>query len=277
MKTQISATGNLNPFSAAYFREIVAYKDLLITLVKRDVSVVYKQTVLGIAWAVFRPLVQMLVFTVIFGYFIDFQSKIGDAIPYAVFSFAALVPWTYFSVSMTSATNSLVSNANFLTKVYFPRIIIPLVPIISKLFDFGISFGLLLAMLLYYGITPNINALFIPVLVIVMILTSFGISLWLAALAIQYRDIQQLMQFLAQLLMYAAPVIWPISIVPAKFLPYYGFYPMAGVIEGFRAALLDTGPMPWLMIAQGAATAIFLFITGSLFFRKKEDSFADVV
>lgn len=277
MKTHISASGNSNPFSIAYFRELFSYRDLLFTLVRRDISVIYKQTVMGIAWAVFRPVVQMLVFTIVFGHFINFQSKIAAGLPYAVFSFTALVPWTYFSVSMTSATNSLVSNSNFLTKVYFPRVIIPLVPIISKLFDFAIAFVLLIGLIAYYGILPTVNIVYLPLLVFIMLLTSFGISLWLSALAIQYRDVQQLMQFLAQLLMYAAPVIWPITIIPDKYLVYYGFYPMAGVIEGFRASLLNTGPMPWMMIGQGAITAMFLFITGSLFFRRQENSFADVI
>lgn len=258
-------------------KELAQYKDLLFMLVGREVSVLYKQTVLGFAWAIFRPLVQMVIFTVIFGKLVNMQAMIGTGVPYAVFSFTALVPWTYFAVALNSSTGSLVGNSQFITKVYFPRIIIPLTPIISKLLDFAIAFVILIIMLFAYGIVPNAQVVFLPILVLLMMMTAFGMSLWLSALAIQYRDVQQFMQFFAQLLMYAAPVIWPITLIPQEYHFYLGFYPMAGVIEGFRACLIGQTAMPWDMIGAGFVTATVLLLTGTLYFRSRESVFADVV
>lgn len=259
------------------FRELMQYKDLLIMLVAREVSVLYKQTVLGFAWAIFRPLIQMVIFTLIFGKLVNMQSMIGTGLPYAVFSFTALVPWTYFAVALNGATGSLVGNSQFITKVYFPRIIIPLTPIISKLFDFAIAFVILILMLIAYGIMPTAQIVYMPLLILLMMMTAFGMSLWLSALAIQYRDVQQFMQFFAQLLMYAAPVIWPIALIPAEYHVYLGFYPMVGVIEGFRACLIGQAEMPWNMLATGFVTAILLMVSGTIYFRSRESVFADVV
>lgn len=277
MITKIKPRKGWHFFTAEDFRELLQYKDLLYMLVGREVSVLYKQTVLGFAWAIFRPLVQMVIFTLIFGQLVNMQAMIGDGIPYAVFSFTALVPWTYFSVALNSSTSSLVGNQQFITKVYFPRIIIPLTPIISKLLDFSIAFVILIGMLLAYGIIPNYQIVFLPLLLLLMMLTALGMSLWLSALAIQYRDVAQFMQFFAQLLMYAAPVIWPITLVPDEFRFWYGFYPMASVVEGFRAALIGQTDMPWDMIGSGFVTATVLMITGVLYFRSRENVFADVV
>lgn len=277
MSIKITSQNSYGVFSATYLKEVLAYRDLLYMLVKREVSVLYKQTILGFAWAVFRPVVQMLVFTVFFGKLLGVERQLDGGIPYALFSYAALVPWTYFAVSLNSSTGSLVTNRQFLTKIYFPRIIIPLTPVFSKFIDFCLAFIMLFIMLLYYGRYPNINYVFLPLLILIMITTILGASLWLSALAIQYRDVQQLMQFLSQLLMYAAPVIWPISIVPKKYLLIYGLYPMVGVIEGFRAVLLGYEQMPWGLIGMGSITALTLLISGSYYFRSKEFKFADVV
>lgn len=277
MITKIKPSKGWQFLSINDLRELMQYKDLLYMLVSREVSVLYKQTVLGFAWAIFRPLVQMVIFTFIFGKLVNMQSMIGTDIPYAVFSFTALVPWTYFSVALNSSTGSLVGNQQFITKVYFPRIIIPITPIISKLLDFVIAFVILVIMLVAYGITPNYQIVFLPLLILLMVMTALGMSLWLSALAIQYRDVAQFMQFFAQLLMYAAPVIWPITLVPDKFRFAYGFYPMAGVIEGFRAALIGQSAMPWDLIGAGFITATILMITGILYFRSRENVFADVV
>ena len=257
--------------------ELRRYKDLLYFLVLRDIKAIYKQTVLGFAWAIIRPVFTMIVFSVVFGGLAKVPS---DGIPYPIFTYTALVPWTYFATAMTRSTNSLIGGAQFLTKVYFPRLIIPLTPVIAGLVDFIISFLIIFALMAWFNILPTINILWIPILIIIMFLTSSGIGMWLSALAIQYRDIQHGINFLSQLLMYAAPVVWPTSLIANKFGTtikiIYGFYPMVGVIEGFRSALLGQNPMPWDLIGLGATSSVILFITGALYFRSKERIFADV-
>ncbi|HQY21142.1 MAG TPA: ABC transporter permease [Ignavibacteria bacterium] len=259
------------------FREFVKYKDLLYFFVYRDITVLYKQTVLGLLWAVLNPVVSMVIFSVIFGGLAKIDS---DGIPYPIFSYAAVLPWTYFSQSMGGATSSLVGNANLLTKVYFPRIFIPLTPVLSKLMDFAIAFVILIAMMLFYQISPTLNVLFLPILMILMILTSLGLGLWLSSLAIQYRDVRFAVGFLTSILMYAAPVVFPASLVAEKFgdtaYLLYGLYPMVGVIEGFRASLLGFNPMPWDLIGMGSISAIIIFISGAFHFKKTEKIFADV-
>jgi lipopolysaccharide transport system permease protein len=255
------------------WRECVEYRDLLYFLVLRDVTVLYKQTILGFAWALLNPFFSMVVFTVIFGMLLKVPS---DGKPYAVFSFAALLPWTYFSQALTGSTSSLVQGTNLFTKVYFPRVFIPLVPIFSKLVDFGIAFLLLIVLMVWFHVAPSANVVFLPVLMLVMMLTAAGIGMFLSALAIQYRDVRHAMNFLVQILMYAAPVVWPVSKIPHDLRIWYGLYPMAGIIEGFRAALLNTGPMPWDLIGMGSLTAIVSFLVGGLYFRRTERFFADV-
>jgi lipopolysaccharide transport system permease protein len=255
------------------WRECLEYRDLLYFLVLRDVTVLYKQTILGIAWALLNPFFSMVVFTIIFGMLLKVPS---DGKPYAVFSFAALLPWTYFSQSLTGATNSLIQGTGLFTKVYFPRVFIPLVPVFSKLVDFAIAFVLLAALMAWYHVAPSWNVVFLPLLLAIMMLTSAGFGMFFSALAIQYRDIRHAMSFVIQALMYAAPVVWPVSKLPMGVRLWYGFYPMAGVIEGFRAALLNTGPMPWDLIGVGSITAVVSFLFGSLYFRRTERFFADV-
>lgn len=255
------------------WRECLEYRDLLYFLVLRDVTVLYKQTILGFAWAILNPFFSMVVFTVIFGMLLKVPS---DGKPYAVFSFAALLPWTYFSQSLTGATSSLIQGTNLFTKVYFPRVFIPLVPVFSKLVDFAIALVFLIALMIWYRIVPSWNIVFLPVLLGLMMLTSAGIGMLLSALAIQYRDIRHAMGFVIQALMYAAPVVWPVSKLPPEYRLWYGLYPLAGVIEGFRASLLSTGPMPWDLIGMGSITAIVSFLVGALYFRRTERFFADV-
>ena len=242
-------------------------------MVLRDITVLYKQTVLGVTWAVLNPFFSMVVFTVVFGMLLKVPS---DGRPYALFSFTALLPWTYFSQSLTGSTNSLVQGTNLFTKVYFPRVFIPLVPVFSKLLDFGIAFVLLALMMVFYRVVPSWNVMLLPGLILLMMLTAAGAGMFLSALAIQYRDIRHAMQFLVQVLMYAAPVVWPASRLPDDIRLWYGLYPMAGVIEGFRAALLNTGPMPWDLIGMGTVTAGAIFFGGALYFRHTERVFADV-
>lgn len=255
------------------WRELHRYRDLLFFLVWRDVKTRYAQSVLGIGWAVIQPLFSMVVFTIVFGGLAKVDS---DGAPYAVFSFAALVPWTFFSNSLNSSSSSLIASSNLLTKVYFPRLIIPVAPVFAKLVDFGIAFVLLLAMLLWFRIRPNVGILMLPFLIIVMMATAAGMGMWLTALSIKYRDVQYAMAFSVTLLMYAAPVVYPVSAVPQQFLLLYSLFPMAGVIEGFRSALLGTVPMPWNMIAVGSVSALVLFVTGAIYFRSMEKTFADV-
>ncbi len=273
-KTVIEAQ---NGFKLVDFKELLAYKDLFYFLVLRDITVIYKQTVLGFAWAIINPLFTMVVFSVIFG---NLAKVPSDGIPYPIFSFAALLPWNYFSQSMINSTNSLISNSSVFTKVYFPRIVIPLTPILSKLLDFSIAFLILALLMLYFGILPTLNIIYLPLLITLMILTSSGIGMWLSALAIQYRDIKFAVHFLSQLLMYAAPVVWPTSLIEKNFgytaKLVYALYPLAGIIEGFRAALLGKTLMPWDLISIGAFSSLIIFLSGLFYFKRTERIFADV-
>jgi len=287
-------------FSRRDFTDLIKYKDLLYTLIKRDVNVVYKQSVVGFGWAIIKPVVQMVIFTFLFTYIAKVQMD-NDSIPYAVFNFVALVPFTYFSAALTASTSSLISNEAFITKVYFPRLIIPLVPIIAKMVDFMIAMAVLFAMLFYYHKTQpgsiNIgwNILHLPMLTLMLMAFSLGISLWFSALAIQYRDLNQIVIFLAQFMMYAAPIVWPISRLSEMAMSLeekigisglagavetiYSFFPIAGIIEGYRAALIGGeayANMPWNMIVNGGIFTLFILISGLFFFRSKESIFADV-
>ena len=255
------------------WREVWRHRDLFYFLVLRDVKVLYKQTALGFTWAIIQPVFSMIVFTVVFGRLAKVSS---DGVPYPIFHYTALVPWTYFAASMTGSTQSLIGNVGIFTKVYFPRLFIPMTPVIAKLVDFGVAFIILLGMMVVYHIWPTVYVLFLPYLILMMIMTAAGIGMWLSALAIQYRDIKYGVQFLTQLLMYAAPVVWPASLIPVKYRLIYGLYPMAGVIEGFRSALLGTRPMPWDLILSGSLSAGLLFFSGLMYFRWKERIFADV-
>lgn len=256
------------------WQELSQYRDLLYFLVWRDIKTRYAQSVLGVGWAVIQPLFSMVVFTIVFGRFAQVSS---DGVPYAIFSYTALVPWTYFSGTLTSSSGSLVTSSNMLSKVYFPRLIIPIAPAFSKMIDFAIALLILFGMLILFGIKPNMGALLLPYLILIMILTATGMGMWLTALAVQYRDINYAMGFFVQLLMYAAPVVYPASSVPEQLRLLYSLFPMAGVIEGFRSGLLGTIPMPWDMIAVGSLSALFLFVTGLIYFRRMEKIFADVV
>ena len=255
------------------WRELREYRDLYYFLVWRDINVLHKQTVLGFAWAVIRPFFSMIVFSIVFGRLAQLPS---DGVPYPIFSYVALVPWTYFATAMTESTESLVKNRNILTKVYFPRLVIPMTPVLAKLVNFGIAFVILILMMAWFSIVPTWEVVFLPLLVLLMILTALGVGMWLSALAIQYRDVRIATPFIAQLLMYAAPVVWPASLIPQELRVLYGLYPMAGVIEGFRSALLGTNPMPWDLILPGILSAVIIAITGALYFRRLEQIFADV-
>jgi lipopolysaccharide transport system permease protein len=256
------------------WQEIRNYRDLFYFLVWREVKSRYAQSVLGIGWAIIQPIFNMVVFTIVFGNLAKVDS---EGVPYAIFSYTALVPWTYFSNALTGATTSLVQAQGMISKVYFPRITVPLAPVIAKLLDFAIAMVVLFGLMLWYQIWPTWNALFLPALVVLMILTAAGMGLLLTALSVQYRDVNLAMGFVVQLLMYAAPVVYPTSSVPEWFLPVYALNPMVGVIEGFRAALLGTTAMPWGIIGIGTLSALVIAICGLWFFKKMEHTFADVV
>ncbi len=255
------------------WQELWQYKDLFFFLVWRDVKTRYAQSVLGVGWAIIQPVFSMIVFTIVFGNLAKVNS---EGVPYAIFSYTALVPWTFFSSSLTSASGSLISSKNLITKVYFPRLIIPISPVLGKLIDFGISFLILLGLMVWYGVKPTIWALMIPVFIILMVLTATGAGMWLTALSIQYRDIRYGANFFVQLLMYGSPVIYATSIIPEKYQILYALNPMVGVIEGFRSALLGTRAMPWDLLGIGSLMAIAFFLSGALYFRSMERYFADV-
>jgi lipopolysaccharide transport system permease protein len=256
------------------FHELWEYRDLFYFLVWRDIKVRYAQSILGIGWAIVQPVFSMIVFTVVFGKLAKISS---DGVPYAIFSYAALVPWTYFSNSLADTTGSLIASSNMLTKVYFPRLIIPMTPVLSKLVDFGIALLLLFGLMVWFKSKPTIWVLSLPLLVLLLMLSAAGLGMWLTALAIQYRDVKYGMGFAVRLLMYAAPVVYPVSLIPEQYRLLYGINPMAGVIEGFRAALLGTRAMPWDLIAVGTVTALVIWVSGAMYFRHKESIFADVI
>jgi lipopolysaccharide transport system permease protein len=255
------------------FRELYRYRDLLYFLTFRSIRVMYAQSAIGIGWAVLQPLCSMIVFTIVFGLFAGIKS---DDVPYAIFSFTALVPWTYFSNALLEASNSLVNQAQMITKVYFPRVVLPIAAVFAKLIDFCIAMIILANMLAWFRVMPTWNVVFLPVLVLIMVASAAGLGMWFTALAIHYRDVKHALNFIAQLIMYASPVVYSASIVPEKWQPLYAINPMVGVIEGFRAAILGTRPMPWEWIGIGALSASLTLISGLLFFRRQERIFADV-
>lgn len=255
------------------WRELIRYRDLFFFLVWRDVKVRYKQTVLGLGWAVIPPIVNMVLFSIVFGRLANVPS---DGIPYPLFSYVALVPWMYFANSVQSGAGSLVGNA-LLTKVYFPRLLVPLTPALVNLLDLAIAGLLAVPLMVYYRVVPGWQLLALPFLVLLLFLTAFGLGTWLAGLAVQYRDVKLATGFLVQALMYVAPVVWPASkIEDPRLRMVYGLYPMAGIVEGFRAALLGSAPLPWDLLVPGTVVAVVLSLTGVLYFRHKERIFADV-
>ena len=254
--------------------ELWRYRDLLYFLVWRDIKARHAQSVFGMGWAIIQPLLFMIVFSVVFGKLAKISS---DGVPYAIFSYTALVPWTFFSGALTGATSSLVRGSNMLTKVYFPRLIMPISAVEAKLVDFGIALMLVFGLMAWFGIAPTIWALALPLLVLLMVISAAGRGMLFAALAVQYRDVNYSMQFLVQLLLYAAPVVYPTSVIPDQYRLLYALNPMVGVIEGFRSALLGTIPMPWDLIGVGSVVALVIFASGVLYFRRMEHIFADVV
>jgi len=255
------------------FKELKDYRDLFFFLVWRDVKVLYAQTILGFAWAVLQPLIQILIFTIIFGTVAKIST---DGLPYILFSSVAIIPWTYMSQAMTQSSQSLIQGQNMLGKVYFPRLIFPLTPVLAKLIDFVISFLIIACVMIYYRVVPTWNMLFFPLFIVLMMSVSGGIGMWLSAMAIRFRDVKHAMPFAVRMLMYTAPIVYSASSIPPKWKFIYSLNPIVGVIEGFRACLLGT-PIPWATIWPGIITAILVFITGALYFKRMERVFVDVI
>lgn len=260
-------------FEAIDFAELGRYRDLFYFLVLRDVKILYAQTILGFSWAILNPAVQIILFTVIFGKIANVPT---DGIPYFLFSTVAIIPWTYMAEAMAQSSQSLVSEQGMLGKVYFPRMIYPLTPLLSKLVDFSISLLLLIGVLLYYKVVPTWNMLLLPVFVVYMMVIPAGIGLWLSSLAVRFRDVKFAMSFIIRLLIYTAPVLYAASSIPQEYRTLYSLNPIVGVVEGFRACLLGQ-EMPWEYIIPGMVTSIILMLTGAVYFRRMERVIVDVI
>jgi homopolymeric O-antigen transport system permease protein len=278
-----SPTVHIRPsqgWTSLRLREVWEYRELLYFLVWRDVKVRYKQTAFGVAWAILQPLMTMLVFTVFFGGL----ARVGsDGLPYPLFSFAGLLPWTFFAQGLSQSSNSLVGSSQLIKRVYFPRLVVPLSSVLGGLVDFAVAFGVLVGLMAYYQIWPTAAVLALPLLLLLATAASLGAGLWLSALNVEYRDFRYVIPFLIQIWLFVTPVIYPASKVEEKLrsvgLPawLYGLNPMAGVVQGFRWALFDRTPFPSGSLTAGAVVSILLLVTGAFFFRRMEKTFADIV
>lgn len=254
--------------------ELWRYRELLYFLVWRDVKVRYKQTALGASWAILQPFATMVVFSLFFGRLAEVPS---DGVPYPIFAFAALVPWTFFAQGLTQSANSVVASQSLIKKVYFPRLAIPLASVLAGLVDFAIAFVVLAGMMLYFDIVPGVEVVWILPLLILALVTSLGVGLWFSALNVQYRDVAYIVPFLVQFWLFATPIAYPSSLLPEQWRIVYGLNPMVGVVEGFRWALIGTDTAPGPMIAVSALAAIAILIGGAFYFRRLERQFADTV
>ena len=255
-------------------REIWSYRELLYFLTKRDIKVRYKQTVLGGLWAVIQPAFTMVVFTLFFGKLAKVPS---DGLPYPIFVYAGLLPWTYFANAVAASSNSLVGSANLITKVYFPRLMVPASAALAGLLDFFIALFVLGALMIYYQFMPGVGLLLFPFLVALTFLCAVGVGLWLSALNVQYRDIRYAIPFLVQIWMFLSPVIYPVSLVQEKYQWLLALNPMGGVIHAYRASLLGHQPVEWPLLVLSAAIIVALFLGGLCYFRRMEKVFADIV
>lgn len=257
-----------------HLKDVWEYRELLYFLTWRDITVRYKQTILGAAWAILQPFLTMVVFSIIFGRLAKIPS---DGLPYPIFAYCALLPWQLFSHALTESGNSLVGNQNLITKVYFPRLIIPMSGIFGGLVDFAVAFLVLLGMMFYYGIAPTVALIILPLFLLLALGTALGVGLWLSALNVQYRDFRYTVPFLTQFWFFATPVAYPASLVPEAWRAWFGLNPIASVVEGFRWALLGTGRIEVSMVTVSVLTAIVLLMSGLYYFRRMERIFADVV
>ena len=255
------------------FKELKEFRDLFYFLVWRDIKSIYAQTILGFLWAILNPLIQIVIFTIIFGKVAKIST---DGVPYILFSSVAIIPWAYISQAISQSSQSLIQGSNILGKIYFPRLMFPITPVLSKLVDFGISMVIILGIMLYYRVSPTWNLLLFPVVFLLMISIPLGIGTWLSSLAIRFRDVKQVMPFIIQMLMYTAPIVYSASSIPEGYRLIYSLNPIVGVIEGYRACFLGT-PIPWIYILPGILTAAILVISGMLYFKRMERIFVDVI
>jgi lipopolysaccharide transport system permease protein len=266
----IEASGS---FSALNLRELWAYRELLYFLIWRDVKIRYKQTALGAAWAIIQPVVTMIIFTVIFSRVAGIRS---EGVPYPLYAFAALLPWTFFSNAVTNSGNSLVGSAHLITKVYFPRLLIPAAAVGAGLVDFAVAFVMVIPLMIYYRVNLTTTVFLLPLAIILMLLLALGMGLWLSALNVKYRDVRFAVPFLMQIWMFVSPIAYPSSVVPAKWQVLYSLNPIGGIVDGFRSGLLGL-PVRWGSLAISAAITVALLLYGSFMFRRMEKTFADVI
>jgi lipopolysaccharide transport system permease protein len=272
--TSVIRIESTNSWTDLKLNELWEFRELLYFLIWRDVKVRYKQTVLGAGWAVLQPFITMVIFTVIFGNLAKIPS---DGLPYPIFAYTALLPWTYFSQALNRTGASLVSNAGVIKKVYFPRLITPIAAAVSPMVDFAIAFGILVGMLAWFGIVPGMAILALPLFLLLALITALAVGLFASALNVRYRDVGYLIPFLTQIWMFLSPVLYPVSLVPEKWRFLYGLNPMAGVIEGFRWALLGSENPDFSVISVSSAAILLLLILGIFYFKRVERFFADVI
>ena len=261
-------------WSPVNLKDIWAYRELVYFLTWRDLKVRYKQTLLGASWAILQPFLTMVVFSIFFG---NLAKVPSDGMPYPIFAYTALLPWTLFSKALQDASRSLVANAHMITKIYFPRIILPLASVLAGIVDFVIAFVVLLGMMFFYKIMPTANVWMLPFFLLLALITAIGVGLWLSALNVLYRDIGYVLPFLTQFWMFITPIAYPASMVPERWRALYAINPMSGVVEGFRYALLGTGEAPGLMFVVSTGVSLLIVITGLFYFRRMERLFADMV
>jgi lipopolysaccharide transport system permease protein len=255
-------------------RELWEYRELVFFFAWRDIKVRYKQTVMGALWAIIQPFFTMVIFSLFFGRLAKIPS---DNVPYPIFSYAALVPWTFFANALTQASNSMVLSSNMIKKIYFPRLALPIATVLAGVIDFVLAFVVLLGMMIFYGMLPTPNVLWLPLFLLLALVTSLGVGLWLSAMNVQFRDVHYTIPFLTQALLLVTPIAYPSSLLSEPWRTLYGLNPMAGVVEGFRWALLGTDTAPGPMTIVSAFVALVLFVSGALYFRRMEQSFADVL
>ena len=255
-------------------KELWAYRELLYFLIWRDIKVRYKQTALGASWAIIQPFATMVVFSLFFGKLAKMPS---DGIPYPIFSYAALVPWTFFATGLAGGSNSLVGSSNLITKVYFPRLVIPLATVLSGVVDFLLAMCVLLGMMLYYHIVPGARIIWLPLFLLLALVISLGVGLWLSSLNVKYRDVRYVVPFITQFWLFATPIAYPSSLLREPWHTLYGLNPMVGVVEGFRWALLGTKVSAWPIVLVSAVVALLVLISGAFYFRRMEKTFADIV
>jgi len=273
----VSTTRHIRPsrgWPPLSLMDVWAYRELLYFLIWRDVKVRYKQTVLGVTWAVIQPVFTMIVFSIFFGWLVKVPS---EGLPYPLFAFCALLPWQLFASSLIASSNSLVANQHLITKISFPRLLIPLSAAASSLLDFSIAFLVLLGMMIIFNVAPTVAMCALPLFVILTIAVALGLGTWFSALNVKYRDIRHILPFLTQVWMFATPVVYPSSLVPESWRTLYALNPMVGVVEGFRWALLGTSNVSGLMLFVSAGATFVLLLSGVYFFRRAEPTFADMV